>query len=55
MQSEHCARRPTLTRTLLGTWRVVFCDTDAERVIESRAFSHFESAEFYASTLIPAR
>jgi hypothetical protein len=44
-----------LTRTLLGTWRVVFCDTDAERVIESRVFSHFESAEFYASTLIPAR
>jgi len=45
----------TLTRTLLGTWRVVFCDTDAERVIESRVFSRRESAEWYASTLIPVR
>jgi hypothetical protein len=43
----------TLTRTLLGTWRVVFCDDDAERVIESRVFSRRESAEWYASTLIP--
>jgi len=45
----------TLTRTLLGTWRVIFCDTDAERVIESRVFSRRENAEWYASTLIPAR
>jgi len=45
----------TLTRTLLGTWRVVFCDTDADAVIESRVFTHRDSAEFYASTLIPAR
>jgi hypothetical protein len=45
----------TLTRTLLGTWRVVFCDTDAEQVIESRVFSRRDSAEFYASTLIPVR
>ena len=45
----------TLTRTLLGTWRVVFCDDDAERVIESRVFSNREAAEFYASTLISAR
>jgi hypothetical protein len=45
----------TLTRTLLGTWRVVFCDDDAERVIESRVFSNREAAEFYASTLIPVR
>lgn len=45
----------TLTRTLLGTWRVVFCDTDAERVIESRVFSRRDSAEWYASTLIPVR
>jgi hypothetical protein len=47
----------TLTRTLLGTWRVVFCDTDtdAERVIESRVFSTRENAEWFASTLIPAR
>jgi hypothetical protein len=45
----------TLTRTLLGTWRIVFCDTDAERVIESRVFSRRENAEWYASTLIPVR
>jgi len=45
----------TLTRTLLGPWRVVFCDTDAERVIESRVFSRRDSAEWYASTLIPVR
>jgi len=45
----------TLTRTLLGTWRVIFCDTDAERVIESRVFSRRDSAEWYASTLIPVR
>ena len=45
----------TLTHTLLGTWRVVFCDTDAERVIESRVFSRRDSAEWYASTLIPVR
>jgi hypothetical protein len=45
----------TLTRTLLGTWRVVFCDTDAERVIESRVFGNRENAEWYASTLIPVR
>jgi hypothetical protein len=45
----------TLTRTLLGTWRVVFCDDEAERVIESRVFSNREAAEFYASTLIPVR
>jgi hypothetical protein len=45
----------TLTRTLLGTWRVVFCDTDAGAVIESRVFSTRENAEWYASTLIPAR
>jgi hypothetical protein len=44
----------TLTRTLLGTWRVVFCDTDAERVIESRVFSTRENAEWYASMLIKA-
>ena len=42
----------TLTRTLLGTWRVVFCDDEAERVIESRVFSRRDSAEWYASTLI---
>jgi hypothetical protein len=45
----------TLTRTLLGTWRVIFCDTDAERVIESRVFGSRENAEWYASTLIPVR
>ena len=45
----------TLTRTLLGTWRVIFCDTDADAVIESRVFSTRENAEWYASTLIPAR
>ena len=45
----------TLTRTLLGTWRVIFCDTDADAVIESRVFSRRDSAEFYASTLIPVR
>jgi hypothetical protein len=45
----------TLTRTLLGTWRVVFCDTDADAVIESRVFSTRENAEWFASTLIPAR
>jgi hypothetical protein len=45
----------TLTRTLLGTWRIVFCDDEAERVIESRVFSHRDSAEWYASTLIPVR
>jgi hypothetical protein len=45
----------TLTRTLLGTWRVIFCDTDADAVIESRVFSRRESAEWYASTLIPVR
>lgn len=44
----------TLTRTLLGTWRVVFCDDDAERVIESRIFTSRDAAERYASTLIPA-
>lgn len=43
----------TLTRTLLGTWRVVFCDDDAERVIESRIFTSRDAAERYASTLIP--
>ena len=43
----------TLTRTLLGTWRVIFCDTYAERVIESRVFSTRENAEWFASTLIP--
>ena len=45
----------TLTRTLLGTWRVVFCDTDAYAVIESRVFSRRDSAEWHASTLIPVR
>jgi len=45
----------TLTRTLLGTWRVIFCDTDADAVIESRVFGSRENAEWYASTLIPAR
>jgi len=45
----------TLTRTLLGTWRVIFCDTDADAVIESRVFSRRDSAEWYASTLIPVR
>jgi hypothetical protein len=32
----------------------VFCDTDAERVIESRVFSTRENAEWYASMLIKA-
>ena len=45
----------TLTRTLLGTWRVVFCDDDAERVIESRIFTSRDDAEWYASTLIPVQ
>lgn len=45
----------TLARTLLGTWRVVFCDTDADHVIESRVFGSRENAEWYASTLIPVR
>jgi len=44
----------TLTRTLLGTWRVIFCDTDADRVIESRVFSTRENAEWFASMLIKA-
>ena len=44
----------TLTRTLLGTWRVIFCDTDADSVIESRVFSTRENAEWFASTLIKA-
>ena len=44
----------TLTRTLLGTWRAVFCDTDADAVIESRVFSTRENAEWYASMLIKA-
>jgi hypothetical protein len=45
----------TLTRTPLGTWRVIFCDTDTDAVIESRVFSTRENAEWFASTLIPAR
>jgi hypothetical protein len=44
----------TLTRTLLGTWRVIFCDTDADLVIESRVFSTRENAEWFASMLIKA-
>jgi hypothetical protein len=51
-----CVNHPDLTvsvnRTILGTYRVVFRDTDADAVIETRIFKTCMRAYDYAQTLI---
>ena len=51
-----CAHYPelhvTVARTPIGTYRVIFEDTDARAVIESRIFEKCVRAHEYAYTLI---
>lgn len=51
-----CVNHPELSvtvgKTLLGTFRVVFRDTDADAVIESRVFNQYANAHEYAQRLI---
>ena len=51
-----CVNHPELTvtvgKTPVGTFRVVFRDTDANAVIESRVFNKCMSAYAYAQRLI---
>jgi hypothetical protein len=42
-----------VSRTLLGTYRVTFRDTDAGQTIETRIFNTATSASEYAWTLMP--
>jgi hypothetical protein len=42
-----------VTRTPIGTYRVIFTDTDANETIDSRVYVTRESADLFASTLIP--
>ena len=44
-----------VTRTPIGTYRVIFTDTDAHEIIETRVYVTRESADLFASTLIPER
>lgn len=41
-----------VNRTVLGTYRVVFRDTDADAIIETRIFNTCVRATEYAHTLI---
>ena len=51
-----CVNHPELSvtvgKTLLGTYRVVFRDTDADAIIETRVFDKCMSAYEYAQRLI---
>lgn len=42
-----------VSRTLLGTYRVTFRDTDADQTIETRIFTSAVRAGEYAWTLMP--
>ena len=42
-----------VSRTLLGTYRVTFRDTDADQTIETRVFNTCMRAAEYAWTLMP--
>jgi hypothetical protein len=42
-----------VSRTILGTYRVTFRDTDADQTIETRVFSSAVAATEYSWTLIP--
>ena len=42
-----------VSRTLLGTYRVTFRDTDADQTIETRVFTTAVRATEYSWTLIP--
>ena len=44
----------TVTRTAIGTYRVVFRDDDADETIESRVYVSFDRAQSFAHTLIGA-
>ena len=44
----------TVTRTAIGTYRVIFRDDDAQETIESRVYLSYDTAQAFAHTLIGA-
>ncbi len=44
----------TVTRTAIGTYRVIFRDDDADETIDSRVYLSFDRAQVFAHTLIGA-
>ena len=51
-----CANHPdlsvTVSRTVLGTYRMVFRDDEAEAIIETRIFNSADRANDYARRLL---